>query len=171
MTHLICLLLSAAPTSQPAPTVLVEGALVKKAALTEKDLAGLGAVTVDWSDKAGAHKVKGVRLDRILGHLGFNEGPVGPAADPKVKHEGLRAVVVAQAADGFQAVFSVGELLESLGATQVLVAWEVDGKALAPDVGPFRLVVTTDKRGSRSLHRLTALRVVDLRVSPAPASK
>lgn len=157
MTSLLLLVLAATPTLE------VEGALVKRASFTVKDLQELGAVTVDWSDKRGPHKLTGVRLDKVLLKLGFTEGPTGPQTDPKVKHQGLRAAVLATAADGFEAVFSVGELLETLGPTQALLVWEMDGQPLPASTGPFRLVVTNDKGQSRSPHQLVSLKVIDLK--------
>jgi DMSO/TMAO reductase YedYZ molybdopterin-dependent catalytic subunit len=88
---------------------------------------------------------------------------MGSQANPKQKHQGLRGAVVASAADGFEAVFSVGELLETLGATNALVVWEMDAKPLPTGLGPFRILVLTDKGGARSIHQLTGLRVVDLK--------
>jgi DMSO/TMAO reductase YedYZ molybdopterin-dependent catalytic subunit len=156
-------LLAATPDAGALPSLQVEGAQVKAATLQVKDLEALGAVTVGWSDKSGQHQVTGVRLDKVLLHAGFSEGAMGPTVDPKVKHAGLRTAVVALASDGYQAVFSVGELLESLGATQALVVWAMDGQPLPPKFGPLRLIVTTDKGASRSLHQLVTLRLVDLR--------
>lgn len=155
----LALFLAASPVS----SVRVEGDLIKPAALTVEDLKAMGPITVDWSDKSGAHRMTGVRLDVVLLKLGFTEGPTGPAAKPKQKHEGLRAIVIASAGDGFEAVFSLGELLETLGATTALLAWEQDGKPLPAAQGPFRLVVPTDKKGSRSLYQLTSLRVTDVK--------
>jgi DMSO/TMAO reductase YedYZ molybdopterin-dependent catalytic subunit len=51
---------------------------------------------------------------------------------------------------------------EALGGTTVLVAWEMDGKPLAPSVGPLRLVVPTDKKGTRALYQLVSLEVVEV---------
>ncbi len=159
MSFALALILAAAPVS----TVRIEGDLVKAASLTVEELRALGPVTVDWADKSGAHRMTGVRLDVLLLKLGFSEGPTGPGAKPKQKHQGLRAIVIASAGDGFEAVFSVGELLETLGSTTALLAWEQDGKPLPAAHGPFRLVVPTDKKGSRSLYQLTSLRVADVK--------
>jgi DMSO/TMAO reductase YedYZ molybdopterin-dependent catalytic subunit len=178
---LLALLLRAAPA--PAPTLDVKGPLIKPASVTLKELAAFGSTTTEWADprlanaksaagcgapakqtEAGCvHQVTGVRLDRLLLGLGFSEGPTGPQADPKQKHQGLRAAVVASARDGFEAVFSVGELLETLGTTTALVVWEQDGKALPDALGPLRILVLSDKGGARSLRQLTSLRVVDLK--------
>lgn len=141
----------------------LEGSLVEPTTLTIEALTALGPVTVEWSDKSGAHRYTGVRLDKVLLANGFTEGPTGKGASPKQKHEGLRSVLVATSADGFAAVFSLGELLETMGPTAAFLAWEQDGKPLPKEHGAFRLVVPTDKRGSRSSHQLSALRVLDLK--------
>lgn len=150
-------------TTLEAPTegLRLEGALITPATLTVDALKALGPVTVEWSDKSGAHTFTGVRLDKVLMANGFAEGHGG--GKPKDKHAGLRAVVVATSADGFVAVFSVGELLDGMGATTALLAWEMDGKPLPEEHGAFRLVVPSDKRGSRSSYQLTELRVLDLK--------
>lgn len=139
----------------------LEGALIKPTTLTVGALKALGPTTVEWADKSGAHKFTGVRLDKVLTANGFAEGGGGGA--PKQKHVGLRSVLVATSADGFVSVFSVGELLDGLGPTTAFIAWEQDGKPLPKEHGTFRLVVPTDKRGSRSSYQLTSLRVLDLR--------
>lgn len=157
MTALLAFVLLAAPTLQ------IEGDLVKPAAFTQAELTKLGSVSVEWKDKKGEHTGAGVRLDKVLLAAGFTEGASGPKVDPKVKHEGLRAAVIALAPDGFKAVFSVGELLETLGATSAYVVWEMDGKALPADLGPFRLIVTSDKGSSRSIYQLATVRVIDLK--------
>lgn len=143
-------------------TLSLEGALIRPGAISLAELEGLGPITTDWSDKKGPHRVKGVRLDRLLLSRGYSEGVTGPKADPKQKHAGLRSALVATARDGFKAVFAVGELLETLGATQALIVWEIDGKPLPESTGPFRIVVTTDKQPSRSLHQVERFELVDL---------
>jgi len=152
------------------PSVQLEGDLIKPVSLTQAAFQALGPSTAEWKDKTGTHQVTGVRLDQILLANGFLEGPSGPGVNAKQKHEGLRAVVIASAPDGFEAVFSVAELLETLGPSKVLLVWQVDGKPLEPKVGPFRLVVLSDKMPTRSLYQLTSLKVVDLkrRATAAP---
>ena len=163
MPVLLALMILAAAPDAGSPVVLkLEGGPAKSGALTVKDLQELGAVTVDRTDKTGSHKVTGVRLDRLLARFGYDEGPKGPKADPKQKHRGLRSVLVATAADGYQAVFSVAEVQEELGPTTALVVWELDGKPLPPAEGPLRIVVSTDKRQTRSLSQLVSLRLVEI---------
>jgi DMSO/TMAO reductase YedYZ molybdopterin-dependent catalytic subunit len=162
MIALLLLSLAAVPDAGVA-SLQLEGDLVTPTTLTVKALAALPTVPVEWNDKSGHHTGTGVRLDTVLLQNGFSEGPMGPKVNPKVKHQGLRAVVIASAPDGYEAVFSVGELLLTLGATNAVVVWEMDGQPLPREVGPFRLVVSTDKGSSRSIHQVAKLRVVDLK--------
>lgn len=161
MLSIITVLVLTVSDGGVAPLSL-DGTLIRSGPITLAELEALGPITADWTDKKGSHRVKGVRLDKLLLARGFSEGVTGPKADPKQKHAGLRSAIVATARDGFKAVFAVGELLETLGATQALIVWEVDGKPLPDTAGPFRMVVTTDKLPSRSLHQVERFELVDL---------
>src|SRR5690349_4502808 len=104
----LTLFLAAAPA-----TLEVSGDLPKTASLTVKDLQALGSTKVRWSDHDVEQELTGVPLIAILSSLGFDDGPRGKGIAPGDKHAGLRAMVIATAADGYQAVFSAGELLEN----------------------------------------------------------
>ena len=67
--------------------------------------------------------------------------------------------VVASAADGYRVVFSLAELAPDLTGRVVLLADERDGKALAGDEGPLRLVLPDDTRPTRWIRQLTSLTV------------
>jgi hypothetical protein len=143
-------------------TIDVSGALPRSASLGQAELSALGATTGTWTLHGTRHQVTGVRLDKVLTHLGFAPGPMGKDVPVAEKRAGFRKVVVATARDGFQAVFSVAECFQGMGPGEVLVVWAVDGKPLAPADGPFRLAVLTDSEPSRSLRQLRTLEVVDV---------
>jgi len=154
---------AAARADQPAPkTIDVSGALPRSASLGQVELNALGATTATWTLHGTRHQVTGVRLDKVLTHLGFTPGPMGKDVPVAQKRAGFRKVVIATARDGFQAVFSVAECFQGMGPGEVLVAWAVDGKPLAPTDGPFRLAVLTDAEPSRSIRQLQKLEVVDV---------
>jgi DMSO/TMAO reductase YedYZ molybdopterin-dependent catalytic subunit len=46
-------------------------------------------------------------------------------------------------------------------AFAVLLAFERDGQPLGADIGPFRLVVPTDKRGGRWVRQVTSIKLLD----------
>ncbi|MGO9828933.1 MAG: molybdopterin-dependent oxidoreductase [Myxococcaceae bacterium] len=114
-----------------------------------------------WTAHGETHQVKGVRVDTVLTHFGFTPGAMGKEVPVAQKVKGFRQVLVATARDGFQAVFSCAEVTEGMGQTVALIVWEVDGKPLAADVGPLRLVVVTDGMPSRSIRQLERLHVGD----------
>lgn len=71
---------------------------------------------------------------------------------------GRRVEVVAR--DGYRVTFSLGELDPSLGNRQVFLVDQCDGKPLAADSGPLRLIVPEDSRparGIRQIERITVL--------------
>ena len=161
---LLCLfaLGASVQAQEPVPkTIEVSGALPRSASLGQAELSALGASTGTWTLHGTRHQVTGVRLDKVLTHLGFTPGPMGKDVPVAEKRAGFRKVVVATARDGFQAVFSVAECFQGMGPGEVLVVWAVDGKPLPPADGPFRLAVLTDGEPSRSLRQLKKLEVVD----------
>jgi hypothetical protein len=71
--------------------------------------------------------------------------------------------VLAEAQDGYQVVFSLGELDPSFIDNEILLADKANGKPLFGAQGRFRLVAPKDKPGARSVRMLTRLEVVQLR--------
>lgn len=163
---LLCLVALGPPARAEEPTaparVDVSGALARSASLGQAELSALGGSTTTWTVHGSRHQVTGVRLDKVLTHLGFTPGPMGKDVSVSEKRAGFRKVVLATARDGYQAVFSVAECFQGVGPGEVLVVWAVDGKPLPPSEGPFRLAVLTDGEPSRSLRQLRKLEVVDV---------
>lgn len=116
--------------------------------------AGLPRGEATLAVHGGKTRCEGVWLGGLLAKAGVATGNAvrGPA---------LATLVVAEAADGYRVVFSLGEV--TLGKTEVLVADRCDGKPLAEADGPVRLVVPGDARGARSVRQLRSLstRVVE----------
>jgi hypothetical protein len=91
----------------------------------------------------------GVPLVDLLAHLGV---PRGKDLMGKV----MADYVVATGADGYVSVVALGEIDPEFHPGMVLVADAMDGKPL-DKAGPFRLVVTEDKRPARSVRNLVRL--------------
>ena len=83
--------------------------------------------------------------------------PLGVPAMPHGKD--LRYYLVAEGADGYQAVYSVAEVNPDIHDATVLVADTLDGKPLA-ESGPLQLVATGEKRPARWVRNLVAIRVL-----------
>jgi DMSO/TMAO reductase YedYZ molybdopterin-dependent catalytic subunit len=92
----------------------------------------------------------GVRLADLLGKMGT---PLG--SDLRCK--ALANYIVATGADGYKAVLALGEVDPSFHPGEVIVADMMDGKPLDAHSGPFKLVVTEDKRPARSVRNLTTI--------------
>jgi DMSO/TMAO reductase YedYZ molybdopterin-dependent catalytic subunit len=81
----------------------------------------------------------------------------GVKLDPKLHNGILRKYVLVTGSDGYQALFSLGELDPEFGGAQVIVAYEQDGKPLGADSGGLRLVVPGDKAGGRNVSKIATI--------------
>jgi DMSO/TMAO reductase YedYZ molybdopterin-dependent catalytic subunit len=124
--------------------------------LTAESLAQMQRATATVSSGGIDTQYEGVWLHEILKKAGL---PVGEALRGKM----LTTYVLAEAQDGYQVVFSLGEVDPALGDTPILVADKANGKALFGENGAFRIVVPRDKRGARSVRMLTKIEVVQVR--------
>jgi len=97
---------------------------------------------------------RGVALAAVLGLV---DAPLGEA----LRGKALASHVQVEAADGYRVAFSLAELDAGVGSTDAIVAFELDGKPLGGELGSFRLVVPTDKRGGRWVRQLVKLTIVE----------
>lgn len=106
-------------------------------------------ITVYNEHVKGNQTYAGVLLIDLLKPLGVPDKPHGKE---------FRLYVVVEGADGYQALFSLGEVTPDVHDGTVLVADSLDGKALG-DNGPLQLVATGEKRPARWVRNLAAIRV------------
>jgi len=141
----------------PSPAVLsVQGDIAAPLSLTADDLAKLPRETATVPAPDGSKIVyEGVTLLAVLQKAG---APFGKQLRGKV----LSTYVLAKAADGYQVVFTLGELDPDFGNETILLADKRDGKPLPDKQGPFRLVCPNDHEGARSVRMLQVLEVVRL---------
>jgi hypothetical protein len=92
----------------------------------------------------------GVRLADLLAKVG---APLGK----DLHGEALANYVVAVGSDGYKAVLALGEIDPSFHPGEILVADSMDGKPLDAHSGPFKLVVSEDKRPARCVRNLTTI--------------
>ncbi len=152
----LTLLLPLFPAARQAstPTALtVAGDVASPLALARADLAGMTRTRVELRDGAKTTTYEGVLVSEILAKAGVPLGPSLHGAD-------LTQAVLASASDGYQIVFSIGELDPALSRSEIIVADTADGHGLAAPQGPLRLVVPKDTRGARSVRMLERLDVV-----------
>jgi len=123
----------------------------KSAEWTPATLAALPHKTITvYNEHAKLNQAfTGVELMELLKLLGVVEKPHG---------KDLRLYVVAEGSDGYQVVYSIGEVTPDVHDGTVLVADGLDGKPIG-DSGPLQLVATGEKRPARWVRNLVAIRV------------
>jgi DMSO/TMAO reductase YedYZ molybdopterin-dependent catalytic subunit len=138
-------------SAQQTATIEISGDVQKTMTVTAADLLAMPRVTV----VVAAAAYGGVLLEDVLKKAGVPSGST-------LRGKALTTYVLAEAQDGYQVVFSLGELDPSVTDNQVVLADSSDGKPLADTEGPFRLVIPKDKLGARSVRMLRRLRVVQV---------
>ncbi len=145
-----------APATSSA-TLAVTGDLPMPLTLTLANLAAMPRQTVRIPNPDGSMAVyEGVALLDVLKKAGV---PFGG----ELRGKALASYVLAKASDGYQVVFTPGEIDPSFGNQTILVADHRDGKPLSGNQGALRLVVPNDKEGARSVRMLETLEFVRLR--------
>src|SRR5262249_13174699 len=142
--------------AQTAPSVTISGSVAQPLVLTVADLAKMPRATVTTTGGGMETKYEGVWLHEVLKKAGV---PLGE----QLRGKALTTYVLAEASDGYQVVFSLGELDPALFENQILLADTANGKPLFGGDGAFRIVAARDKRGARSVRMLTKLEIVQLR--------
>lgn len=115
-------------------------------------LAALPHTTVTvWNDHTKAKETySGVLLSDLLIKLGVPAKPHG---------KDLRLYLVAKGSDGYEAVYSLGEVTPDVHDATVIVADSKAGKPLT-GTGPLQIVATGEKRPARWVRNLVAIRVM-----------
>jgi hypothetical protein len=120
--------------------------------LAATDLKAMPHITVTFhnSHTNADEAYAGVRLADLLSKMG---APLGS----ELRGKALAEYVVATGSDGYQAVLALAEIDPSFHPGDVLVADSMDGKPLDAHAGPFKLVVTEDKRPARCVRNLVSI--------------
>jgi DMSO/TMAO reductase YedYZ molybdopterin-dependent catalytic subunit len=142
--------------AQDAEVVQIAGDIKAPLTLSAADLAKMPRATVRTTSNGMETVYEGVWLHEVLKKAGVPEGT-------ELRGKALTTYVLAEAQDGYQVVFSLGELDPAFIDNQILLADTANGKPLFGAQGRFRLVVPKDKPGARSIRMLTRIQVVQLR--------
>jgi hypothetical protein len=107
-------------------------------------------VTVYNEHAKATQTYSGVPLIDLLTKLGVPDKPRGKQ---------FRIYLVAVGSDGYEVVYSLGEICPDVHDATVLVADGEDGKPIADD-GPLKMVATGEKRPARWVRNLVAIQVL-----------
>jgi DMSO/TMAO reductase YedYZ molybdopterin-dependent catalytic subunit len=130
----------------------VTGDVKNPLSLTMADIAALPHREVVADIHGRSVTYRGVKLSGLL-----------LLAGPPVGAHVVRTIVVARAADDYEAVFSLAELTPDFTDRIVLVADARDGESLPASEGPVRLVVPDEREAARWVRLLREIEVRRLR--------
>ena len=150
------LLFSQTPTQQSGPaSIAVTGDIAAPLSLKAEDLASMPREKATIPEQDGTEvEYEGVPLREVLRKAGL---PLG-----KLRGKALTTYILAKAHDGYEVVFTLGEIDNEFGNEQILISDKRNGKPLFGYQGPFRLVCPKDKAGARSVRMLETLEIVRL---------
>jgi hypothetical protein len=152
----IALCLWLASGQEPAAELAIRGDVPSALILKAADLASMPHETVTIPEQDGTKtSYEGVPLREVLKRAGV-------PLDKELRGKALSSYILAKAHDGYQVVFSFGEIGSDFGNASILIADKRDGKPLFAYQGPFRLVCPNDKAGARSVRMLETIEVVRL---------
>jgi DMSO/TMAO reductase YedYZ molybdopterin-dependent catalytic subunit len=137
-------------------SIQITGAVKQALTLSADDLAKMPRASVRTTNNGMETVYEGVWLYEVLKRAGVPQGS-------ELRGKALASYVLAEAQDGYQVVFSAGELDPAFIDNEILLADTANGKPLFGAQGRFRLVVPKDKPGARSVRMLNKLEVVQVR--------
>jgi DMSO/TMAO reductase YedYZ molybdopterin-dependent catalytic subunit len=138
------------------PGLAVSGDVGNKLTLTTDDLAKMLRETVSIAEHDGAKaNYEGVALREILQRAG---APLGK----QLRGKALASYILARAHDGYQVLFSLGEVDTMLGNESIIVADKRNGEPLPGNLGRLRLICPKDEHAARSVRMLESIELVRL---------
>jgi DMSO/TMAO reductase YedYZ molybdopterin-dependent catalytic subunit len=154
VVSITCLSMSA--TAQKAPEVLltVGGEVDHPMKLTRADLDSFARQSVRAKDHDGKeYKYEGVAIIYILQKAGLKFGDA-------LRGKALATYLLAEAADGYQAVFALPEFDPPANDRMILLADRRDGGALPAAAAPLQIIVPGDKTHARWVRQVKSLTIL-----------
>jgi hypothetical protein len=137
-------------------TLTVQTDSGKQVVLSRTDLEALPHVKVTASEhSSGPMNFEGVTLKSILEKAGVTFGE-------SMKGKRLTNCLLVEGADGYRVVIALPELDPGFTDKQTLLAFLRDGKPLREKEGPYRVVISDEKRMARWVRQVTTVKIVDV---------
>jgi hypothetical protein len=121
---------------------------------TIADLRALPQIEVKTEGNDGAVLVE--RGPSLRGLLTSGGAPAGQM----LRGPSMLLVLVAEGSDGYKVAYTLAELDEQFGARDGIIALTENGKPLADNDGPLRIVLGAESHRARWIRHLVALRLV-----------
>ena len=138
-----------------AYSIGLTGALERPLSIDAALMSKLPRQSIEASDHGKSASFQGVWLRDVLEHAG---APLGK----KLRGKNMALCLRLSARDGYATVFALAELDPAFRDKPILLADHRDGKPLADDEGPLRLVVADEMRGGRWIRQITRIELMDL---------
>jgi hypothetical protein len=131
----------------------VEGEVPTPLRFTLAELAKLPRQQVQAKGHDGKEsRYDGVAVHEILSKAGLPQGK-------ELRGKAVALYLVVEAADGYRAVFALPEFDPAFTDRVILLADHRDGQKLSGNEGPLQIIVPGDKRHSRWVRQVVALRI------------
>jgi DMSO/TMAO reductase YedYZ molybdopterin-dependent catalytic subunit len=101
------------------------------------------------------HRYSGVPVRDLLAKV---DAPLGD----KLRGPALQLAVIFHSRDGYATLFALAEFDDAFSDRTILLADSEDGKPLAENAGPLRVVAPGDKRAARWARMVTSIELVRL---------
>lgn len=158
-----------------AADLSVSGAIAKPTDLSVaelKDRCSASVKTIDVTSRGQTHHVTGVPLLAVLEMAGLESAIVpSPTVAPGAKHPSLRQGVLVRGSDGYAVLFSVAELLPTVGHRSAWIVWTQDDQPIAAEQGPLKLIVPDDAGPARNVRNVSKLEMIDTSAATQPSNK
>jgi hypothetical protein len=146
------------PSTAATDSLVVSAAPDKHVTFTSGDLAKMPRTMISATEHNKEHKYEGVLLRDLLVKVG---APLGT----QLKGVNMAAYVYFTAKDGYHSVLALAEIEPAFQQNDILVADTENGKPLAAEQGPFRLIVPEDHKPARWIRMLQR---IDVRIAEVP---
>ncbi len=127
----------------------------KKVELSLADFAKLKTTVIEASDQEGRHHFRGVALRDLLRLV---DAPPGE----RLRRPTMCLVLRVKGADGMVCAFALAEFEEGFTDRTIILASHEDGAPLAPEIGPWRVIVPKDARVARWVRQVVSLEVISI---------
>jgi hypothetical protein len=125
----------------------------KQTVLTRSDIEALPRTNVTTS---ASDTFVGVSVKAVLEKAGVSLGE-------SLRGKRLASCLLVEAADGYRVVFALPEIDSAFTEKQIVLAFLKNGKPLAEKEGPYRIVVSDEKKMARWTRQVTTLKIVDVK--------
>ena len=151
----VACLLAANAFTQTSPSITITGTVQQELKLTAEDVAKMPRATLTMMGGGIETVYEGVWLAEILKKAGV---PLGV----ELRGNALTTIILVEASDGYQVVFSLAEVDPDFTDNEVLLADKVNGRPF-DSAGSLRIVPPKDTHAARFVRAPVKIEVVQLR--------